>query len=368
MKKLTKRILTVFMAVAMVMSSATVAFADTGLADGTYAYTVETGEKMFKVIDASVTVKDGQAEATLLLSGTSYYALVPGTMDEAKDDYETNDESGWCKAEGTKEYTTADGETKIGAYYTIPVESLDQPISLVSVSKKYYDEGNVEKMFYQRTLTFAEKAEEPAPTPAVKDGTYNVNVETGNKMFKVVDATLTVKGGQMTALVTLSGTGYEYLYAGKVNAENTDALDTVAAEDRIAPCATVTGEDGGEQYQYEIPVSALDTALDFGAFSKNKQVWYARTLTFDSASLTAVTDGGQGTTTGGETADSDSLTAVTDGGQGTATGGETAPGTEGDADTEKAPKTGDESDIIVYALIALGAGGAAAAVYRKKNA
>lgn len=367
MKKLTKRILTVFMAVAMVMSSATVAFADTGLADGTYAYTVETGEKMFKVIDASVTVKDGQAEATLLLSGTSYYALVPGTIDEAKADYEAKDESGWYKAEGTKEYTS-DGETKTGAYYTIPVESLDQPVSLVSVSKKYYDEGNVEKMFYQRTLTFTEKAEEPAPTPAVKDGTYNVNVETGNKMFKVVDATLTVKGGQMTALVTLSGTGYEYLYAGKVNAENTDALDTVAAEDRIAPCATVTGEDGGEQYQYEIPVSALDTALDFGAFSKNKQVWYARTLTFDSASLTAVTDGGQGTTTGGETADSDSLTAVTDGGQGTATGGETAPGTEGDADTEKAPKTGDESDIIVYALIALGVGGAAAAVYRKKNA
>ena len=367
MKKLTKRILTVFMAVAMVMSSATVAFADTGLADGTYAYTVETGEKMFKVIDASVTVKDGQAEATLLLSGTSYYALVPGTIDDAKADYEAEDESGWYKAEGTKEYTS-DGETKTGAYYTIPLESLDQPVSLVSVSKKYYDEGNMEKMFYQRTLTFTEKAEEISPGTTVEDGTYKVNVETGNRMFKVVDAILTVKDGQMTAVVTLSGTGYGYLYAGKVNADNTDTLDTVAAADRIAPCATVKGDDGGDQYSYEIPVAALDTALDFGAFSNNKQVWYARTLTFDSDSLTAVTDGGQGTATGGETADSDSLTAVTDGGQGTATGGETAPGTEGDADTEKAPKTGDESDIIVYALIALGAGGAAAAVYRKKNA
>lgn len=340
MKKFTKRIMTVFMAAVMIMSTAVTASADTGLADGTYEYTVETGEKMFKVVDADVTVKDGQMTATLLLSGTSYYALVPGTVEEAKADYDAKDETGWYKAEGTREYTS-NGETKAGAYYTIPVESLDQPISLVSVSKKYYDAADTEKMFYQRTLTFTEKAEEPAPAPDIKDGTYKVNVDTGNRMFKVVDATLTVKGGQMTALVTLSGTGYEYLYAGKVGAENTDALDTVAENERIAPCGTVAGDDGGEQYQYEIPVSALDTALDFGAFSKNKQVWYARTLTFDSASLTAAGSG-----------------------EGTVTDNDAAAGEDG----EKAPQTGDASDIMLYAFIALAAGGAAAALYRRKNA
>ena len=33
-------------------------------------------------------------------------------------------------------------------------------------------------------------------------------------MFKVVNAQLTVKNGQIRALITLSGTGYDYLYVG----------------------------------------------------------------------------------------------------------------------------------------------------------
>ncbi len=346
MKKLTKTLLAAAVVMAMVMSMAVTVFAGTALADGTYDYTVETGEKMFKVIDADVIVKDGQMTAKLLLSGTSYYALVPGTIDEAKADYEAGDESGWYKSEGTKEYT-ANGETKTGAIYTIPVESLDKPIELVSVSRKYYDAKDTEKMFYARTLTFTEKVEEPAAEPAVKDGTYKINVETGNKMFKVVDAVLTVKDGQMTAVVTLSGTGYGYLYAGKVNADNTDTLDTVAAADRIAPCATVKGDDGGDQYSYEIPVAALDTALDFGAFSNNKQVWYARTLTFDSASLTAVTDG------------NDAAKGDTDANASAATE---------EKEAEKAPKTGDETDLILYAGIAIVAMLTLAAIYRKHNA
>ena len=90
----------------------------------------------------------------------------------------------------------------------------------------------------------------------------------------------------MTAVVTLSGTGYGYLYAGKVNADNTDTLDTVAAADRIAPCATVKGDDGGDQYSYEIPVAALDTALDFGAFSNNSMIFLIKSLgIFDMISI-----------------------------------------------------------------------------------
>lgn len=38
--------------------------------------------------------------------------------------------------------------------------------------------------------------------------------KTGAAMFKVVDCKLTVKNGLMSAVITLSGTGYDYLYMG----------------------------------------------------------------------------------------------------------------------------------------------------------
>ena len=46
------------------------------------------------------------------------------------------------------------------------------------------------------------------------DGNYQVDVETGNKMFKVTNCILTSEKGKMYAVITLSGTGYDYLYMG----------------------------------------------------------------------------------------------------------------------------------------------------------
>ena len=83
----------------------------------------------------------------------------------------------------------------------MPVDSIDEVLKIVSISQKYYDAGNTEKMFYERTLTFDKATLVPA------DGEYEISVDTGEKMFKVVDAVLKVKDGKMTAVVTLSGTG-----------------------------------------------------------------------------------------------------------------------------------------------------------------
>lgn len=48
----------------------------------------------------------------------------------------------------------------------------------------------------------------------VKDGTYSVSVDCSSKMFHVTDCQLTVKDGKMTAVMTMSGTGYRCIYLG----------------------------------------------------------------------------------------------------------------------------------------------------------
>ena len=61
---------------------------------------------------------------------------------------------------------------------------------------------------------------DPAPTPTptpeatVANGIYSMDVTSSSSMFKVVDCILTAKDGKMSAVLTLSGTGYGYLYMG----------------------------------------------------------------------------------------------------------------------------------------------------------
>ena len=47
-----------------------------------------------------------------------------------------------------------------------------------------------------------------------EDGLYTIGVSSNSKMFKVNHCVLHVKDETITAVVTLSGQGYGYLYAG----------------------------------------------------------------------------------------------------------------------------------------------------------
>ena len=352
MKKTRRKFLTVVLILTMALTMSQAAFADsTGLADGDYKIEVSTGENMFKVVDCSLKVKDGKMTAEILLSGTGYYALYKGTADEALASYQAKDESQWIKYEGEKEYTSDSGQTKTGRLYTVPVDSIDEVLKIVSISQKYYDAGNPEKMYYERTLTFDKATLVPA------DGEYEISVDTGEKMFKVVDAVLKVKDGKMTAVVTLSGTGYTYLYAGQVNDSNTDVLDTVAEEDRIPVKAIVTNDEGKEQAQYEIPVASLDTPLAFGSFSANKQVWYARTMTFQADTLAPVAqDPAPVDPAEPEDPKNDPEQTPQD--------NAATPDTKDDTDV---PKTGDNMGLGLMMLLVVGGAGSAAVFYKKRN-
>ncbi len=112
----------------------------------------------------------------------------------------------------------------------------------------------------------------------VADGTYTIDVTSSSSMFKIDNAVLTVKDGEMSAVLTLSGTGYEKLYMGTA-ADAAKALDADFAFYK---------EDAEGKYTYEVAVSALDEDVDCAAFSIKKQEWYDRVLVFQSATLKEV--------------------------------------------------------------------------------
>lgn len=109
----------------------------------------------------------------------------------------------------------------------------------------------------------------------VKDGTYSIEVESSSSMFRIVDAQLEVAGGDMTAVLTLSGTGYLKLFMGT----GEEALE--AGEEAYIPFV----ENAEGAYTYTVPVEALDQEIDCAAYSKRKEQWYDRKLVFLASTL-----------------------------------------------------------------------------------
>ena len=108
----------------------------------------------------------------------------------------------------------------------------------------------------------------------VADGIYEIQVESSSSMFRVEHAELTVKDGEMTAVLTMGGTGYLKLYMG---------TREEAAESKEGYIEYVENEDG--KHTYTVPVEALDLPIDCAAFSRNREKWYDRQILFQAESL-----------------------------------------------------------------------------------
>ena len=246
--------------------------------DGIYSTTAETGASMFKVVGVKLTVKNGKMSAVITLSGEGYDYLYMGTAADA-----ATHTDNWIKYSGTDTYTLGD-ETKTGRTYTMPVSALDTPLTIASHSER-------QQKWYNRTITISSKnlkktGDIPAEgTPA--DGIYSTSAVTGAAMFKVVGTKLTVKNGKMTALITLSGVGYDYLYLGTAaDAANNKAqwIKYNGTAAYILDGVTKTGRT------YEIPVSALDKPITVASHSESHNKWYDRTITFSSKDLKKLGD------------------------------------------------------------------------------
>ena len=109
----------------------------------------------------------------------------------------------------------------------------------------------------------------------VVDGVYEVEVESSSSMFRVEKAMLTVSEGEITAVLTLGGTGYLKLYMG--------TGEEAAGSDRSEYIGYMENEEG--RYTYTVPVEALDQPIDCAAFSRNRERWYDRQILFRAQSL-----------------------------------------------------------------------------------
>lgn len=128
-------------------------------------------------------------------------------------------------------------------------------------------------------MTDVEDVVEDGMTPItgdkVKDGTYDVTVDSSSNMFNVTACELTVKNGEMTAKMHMGGTGYLYVYMG--------TGEEAAAADEADYIPFTEEADG--THSFTVPVKALDEGIDCTAFSKKKEKWYDRTLLFRADSL-----------------------------------------------------------------------------------
>lgn len=102
----------------------------------------------------------------------------------------------------------------------------------------------------------------------IDGASYKATAETGEKMFKVVDCVVKSTESGMTAVITLSGTGYDYLYMG--------TAEEAAKADQSS---YIKYKEVDGKYTYEIPVEALNTAIKVSSHSIRKNKWYDRTVT-----------------------------------------------------------------------------------------
>ena len=231
------------------------------LTDGVYTAEFDTDSSMFHANEAcdgkgTLTVENGQMTFHVSLASTHIVNLYLGKASDAADH-----EADWLQPT-TETVTYSDGTSEEVYGFDIPVSAVDADfdLAILGTKGKWYDH-----------VVSVRNAVQQAGTAAPADGTYTceVTLEGGSGRATVESpAALTVADGKMTATIVWSSPNYDYMLVDgeKYLPTNTEGNST-----------------------FEIPVSALDTALDVTAdtvaMSTPHEIEY--TLTFDSASLKA---------------------------------------------------------------------------------
>lgn len=173
--------------------------------------------------------------------------------------------------------------------------SAEKSSSSVSISESSSDESTEKATVAYESVGF--EGMTPIYGDSIADGEYSIKVDSSSSMFKIVDCTLKVSGGKMTADMIMSGTGYEKVFMG-----TSEEAANAAESDFIA-----FTENSDGQSVFTVPVEALDSVINCAAFSKRKELWYDRELVFRADSLSAddFSDSGYVTAVDLELADGD---------------------------------------------------------------
>ena len=230
------------------------------LPDGVYTADFETDSSMFHANEAcdgkgTLTVENGQMTFHVSLASKKIVNLYPGKAADA----EAN-ESDWLQPT-TDTVTYSDGTSEEVYGFDIPVSALDTDLDLALLGTK--------GKWYDHVVSVRNAAEKAADAEIPADGSYTceVTLEGGSGRATVESpAALTVADGKMTATLVWSSPNYDYM---------------IVDGEKYLP----TNTEGNSTF--EIPVSALDTALtvtaDTVAMSTPHEIEY--TLTFAADSL-----------------------------------------------------------------------------------
>ena len=243
------------------VSSAAASAAETAaLPDGVYTAEFDTDSSMFHANEAcdgkgTLTVANGEMTFHVSLASKKIVNLYLGKAEDAADH-----EADWLQPT-TDTVTYSDGTSEEVYGFDIPLSAVDEDfdLAILGTKGKWYDH-------VVSVRNAVEKAAE-AETPADGSYTCEVTLEGGSGRATVESpAALTVADGKMTATIVWSSPNYDYM---------------IVDGEKYLP----TNTEGNSTF--EIPVAALDTALDVTAdtvaMSTPHEIEY--TLTFDSASL-----------------------------------------------------------------------------------
>ena len=230
------------------------------LPDGVYTADFETDSSMFHANEAcdgkgTLTVENGKMTFHVSLVSKKIVNLYPGKAADA----EAN-ESDWLQPT-TDTVTYSDGTSEEVYGFDIPVSALDTDFDLAILGTK--------GKWYDHVVSVRNAVEKAADAEVPADGSYTceVTLEGGSGRATVESpAALTVADGKMTATLVWSSPNYDYM---------------IVDGEKYLP----TNTEGNSTF--EIPVSALDTALtvtaDTVAMSTPHEIEY--TLTFAADSL-----------------------------------------------------------------------------------
>ena len=230
------------------------------LPDGVYTADFETDSSMFHANEAcdgkgTLTVENGEMTFHVSLASKKIVNLYPGKAADA----EAN-ESDWLQPT-TDTVTYSDGTSEEVYGFDIPVSALDTDFDLAILGTK--------GKWYDHVVSVRNAVEKAADAEVPADGSYTceVTLEGGSGRATVESpAALTVADGKMSATLVWSSPNYDYM---------------IVDGEKYLP----TNTEGNSTF--EIPVSALDTALtvtaDTVAMSTPHEIEY--TLTFAADSL-----------------------------------------------------------------------------------
>ncbi len=227
-------------------------------------YFIGTVEAAPAVEDVLKLVKAGKYERVVLRP----MMIVAG--DHANNDMAGDDEDSW---KSTFEANGFEGKVICELKGLGELEAIQQLLVDHSKNAKTLAETGID--VEPNPENSAEAPAEPAK-PVLADGTYTISVTSDASMFRVTKCELTVTGGKMTAVMTMSGTGYDKMFVGTKSAAQN-------AKDGVIDFAA--GTDGA--YTFTVPVAALDTELPYAAHGVRSGNWFDRTLTFVSDSAKA---------------------------------------------------------------------------------